>query len=280
MWTSGPPNPDQITATWTADDAESGVNQYEYALWSTPSGFVGLKKFGVPSEIRPFTSAGGRTSVTINQLALNPGTPIYIAVRATNGQGGVSSTGVSLTLRYDPTPPVFPVGAGLTLIATSPATVSSKSAGLTPACPVPAPPYPSAPLPTIGAAMTLPLVWGGTLAFGPAGNPPVVTFSRPDATDPESGVYTYLYRISEQPITTNSGTDWNQISGRMTTFNIQGAPLNYTSQFYVAVVAKNFAGSVSQPITYGAVPRCRYVGPDRTGDLRRSRRRRSPHGRS
>jgi hypothetical protein len=256
FWTS---NPDQVIANWSADDPESGVSQYEYALWGTPTGLAGgLILAGTKggsaasSEIRPFTTAGGRTSATIDHLALAPGTPIYVAVRATNGQSGVSGTGVSAALKYDPTPPVFADGAALTLVPTSVVAAPSKQVALTAPCPVSAPAYPNAPLTFMPIIQTVPATWGGTLGtYAPGGTPPSVSFTRPDATDPESGIATYLYHVSDQPITSSGGSDWTEVSARSTSFVVQGLPLNYTGQFYVALVARNWAGARSAPITYG-----------------------------
>jgi hypothetical protein len=252
-WTS---DPTRVAAQWSADDPESGVGLYEYALWSTPTGTTGIKSTSLSASlsqpvVRPFTAAGGRTSMTID-LALSPGQPLYLAVRATNAQGGVSTPGVSLPLRYDPTPPVFPAGAALSL---TPATVPAPPAGAVATyagCPV----IPAALPGTLPALSVFPpppvISWTGTL--GPTTTPgatPQVNFVRPDASDPQSGLAGYYYHVSTQPGDTVYDPSWSFASTRTTSFIASGAPLDYQNPFWIALVAKNVAGSVSRAITYG-----------------------------
>ena len=256
-WTN---SPTRAAVAWSADDPESGVGQYEYAVWTTPTGTSGAGKGGIgPTQtlgtpvLQGFTAVGGRTDVTLDQVTLKAGQPIYVAVRATNGQGGVSGNGVSMPLRYDPTPPFFPAGA--TLVA--PITVTLFTAPVHPlyaACPVSQPMLPGAPLPAFTLAPTVSTAWGGALTGSqPGGAPPRLTLTRPDATDNESGVANYYYHVTMTPTDTTFSASWTPLGSRNANLIVSGTPLDYVSQFYVVVVAQNSAGGVSKPLVYGPV---------------------------
>jgi len=259
-WTN---DPTRVAAEWSADDPESGVAQYEYAIWSTPTG-TNVVKGGAaapgdllhpppPPVVRSFTSVGGRTDVTVDRLGMTSGQPLYIAVRATNGQGGVSTTGVSMPLRYDGTPPLFPVGAALSLNAAPVPVAPTTAAATYAACPVVQPPLPgSFPTITVLAAPAV-VAWAGALGLATAtpGATPQVQFTRPDASDPESGISGYYYKVSTQPGDTIYDPSWPFASTRANYFTASGAPLDYQHQFWITLIAKNTAGSISRAIAYG-----------------------------
>jgi predicted phage tail protein len=115
------------------------------------------------------------------------------------------------------------------------------------ACPVVQPPFPGGPLSALGMPLTL-MAWNGTLGTAPAGEPPRITFNLPALSDPESGVISYKYKVTEQPEATYSSAGWTAFNPAGSTFLVEGSPLNYTGQFYLSVVAMNTAGLVSQPI--------------------------------
>ena len=257
-WTS---SPSPAAVSWSADDPESGVAQYEYAVWSTPTGTSGTGSKGTVVSppavlgtpvLQPFTAVGGRTDGTLDQITLKAGQPIYVAVRATNGQGAVSATGVSMPLRYDPTPPFFAAGAALAqpIVATPfVSTVTTYAA-----CPTAAPPYPGAVIPLAVGTLSLPSApWSGTLTpqSGPVGAAPQITLNRPDATDNESGVTGYFYHITTSSADTVFSGSWIPVLTRGGSILVSGSPLDYTSQFYVMLVAQNAAGGVSAPLVYG-----------------------------
>jgi len=249
-WTN---NPSHAPVSWTADDPESGVGQYEYAVWTTPTGTSGAGKVGITQTLvnpvlQPFTALGGRTDVTLDQVTLKAGQPVYVAVRATNGQGGVSATGVSMPLRYDPTPPVFPAGA--TLAPPLVASLFAPSVTTYAACPALLPGLPGATGQGGGSALSGGLTGTGINKTG-IGTAPQLTLNRPDATDNESGVANYYYHVATSPTDTVFSGSWTAAFSRTGSIVISGDPLDYTTSFYVVVVAQNAAGGVSAPLIYG-----------------------------
>lgn len=78
----------QLSASWSSDDPESGIAQYLYAIGVTPadpgSGYL-----------IDWTSADTDTGVTLDALALSKGTVYYWYVKAINGQGLQSQVGTS-----------------------------------------------------------------------------------------------------------------------------------------------------------------------------------------
>ena len=88
----------QLTASWTASDAESGVVSYEYAVGTTSGG----------TNIKNWTSAGNQTSITIGSLTLVDGGSYYISVRAANGAGLKSQVGTSDGIIVDLSVPSTP----------------------------------------------------------------------------------------------------------------------------------------------------------------------------
>jgi hypothetical protein len=235
VWTG---DPSQITVSWDADDPESGVAGYEVALWSTPAG-----PSGGGAALRPFWSVGGRTSVTIDRLSLAAGgPPVYVAVRARNPEGLVSAIGVSAAIRYDPSPPAFAAGAALQLApsllggrvgvaAAAAVAPAGTSVPTTAACPVPAP-SDKPTRPALTAAV------------------PAIQLSHPSAVDGESGVEAYWWKLGTQPETAYAPTGWSRVT-TSPTLAVSGAPLDFSGQFYLSVVATNYADLATPPLVYG-----------------------------
>ncbi|MEN6356852.1 MAG: PQQ-binding-like beta-propeller repeat protein [Armatimonadota bacterium] len=88
-----------LHASWSCDDPESGIKQYEYAIGTAPGG----------DDLVPFTDAGTATHITRADLALVNGADYYFSVRATNGAGLVGDIGTSDGIRVDYTPPIRPL---------------------------------------------------------------------------------------------------------------------------------------------------------------------------
>jgi hypothetical protein len=92
----------QLSASWASSDAETGIEEYEYAIGTSPadpgSGYVvGWK------------SAGTATQATETGLSLQEGVTYYWYVRARNGVGLWSPVGVSDGILVDASAPVTPV---------------------------------------------------------------------------------------------------------------------------------------------------------------------------
>ncbi len=87
----------ELHAVWSAEDPESGISEYQYA--------IGLSQSG--NEIVDWTSTGMMTEVTHSGLNLNPGETYYFSVKAKNGRGLWSDEGYSdgITAVYDTKPP-------------------------------------------------------------------------------------------------------------------------------------------------------------------------------
>jgi len=128
---------DLLYAGWDADDPESGIQRFEYAV-GTYSGETGgtapaaskggdsrepvlgstledvegslaktITPVSVPADILGWTSAGGRTEANLRGLALVHGVQYVISVRAVNGVG-LESVGSSAPILIDTTPPEEP----------------------------------------------------------------------------------------------------------------------------------------------------------------------------
>ncbi len=95
-WTS---STNQLTASWTSSDPESGIAQYTYAVGTSPGG----------ASVLNWTSAGTQTSATITPLSLVDGGKYFISVIAINGAGESSPYGASGAITVDATPPTTPV---------------------------------------------------------------------------------------------------------------------------------------------------------------------------
>jgi hypothetical protein len=93
--------------------------------------------------------------------------------------------------------------------------------------------------------------WTGDLGQPATGTPPVVTFRLPAISDAESGIATYLYRITEQPDSSPGAAGWMETRPSNGLFAVAGAPLNYTGTFYLSLVTRNAAGLYSKVIVSG-----------------------------
>ena len=82
----------ELLASWTSEDPESGIREFQYAIGKTPGG----------TDVRPFTSTM-QSSVLVTGLNLDAGAIYYFAVRAINTANLTSDVGVSDGIRIDPT---------------------------------------------------------------------------------------------------------------------------------------------------------------------------------
>ena len=87
----------ELHASWSATDAESGIVEYQYAIGTLGSIYL-----------VDWTSAGTGTQVTASGLTLSQGTTYYFAVKCQNGAGLWSAVGMSDGIRVDNTPPSTP----------------------------------------------------------------------------------------------------------------------------------------------------------------------------
>src|SRR5690606_5701008 len=92
-----------LDASWSSTDTESGIAGYEYALGSSPGA----------TDLRSWTSAGGRTSLRIQGPPLSATRPVHVSVRARNGAGLLSAVSTSAPIFVDNAPPVFGAGTRL-----------------------------------------------------------------------------------------------------------------------------------------------------------------------
>ena len=91
--------PDQISVSWSSEDQESGVVEYEYRVLQVEPSL---------SLVRDWRSAGGLDSVTIRGLELENDHRYKVVVRARNGEGLWSQAGYSQPIHVDLTPPMKP----------------------------------------------------------------------------------------------------------------------------------------------------------------------------
>ena len=86
----------ELHATWTSDDAESGIQEYVYMIGTTPGA----------DDVVAETSAGGDGEATATGLNLTGGSTYYFGVKAKNGAGTWATTvGVSNGIIVDDTLP-------------------------------------------------------------------------------------------------------------------------------------------------------------------------------
>lgn len=266
-WTS---DTSRLVARWNASDAESGIAEYEYRVVSWPLPEVRTYTlFGETSttilrvdrsaivEHLGWTSAGGRTMVAIQGLNLPADRSIGVEVRARNGAGLVSMAGVSPALRVDRTRPAFATGATtapyLTVYSGFLSMGTFTVAGYTPPL-----------LPTCGTVQTFTRgaeakVWDGklvtvtpTAGVTGGGATYTLTMTRPDATDPETGIGGYLYRVDTiAPTGVLPADGWFDILETGSTFTARAPNMVYGKPRWISLVAINQTGRLSVPLTYG-----------------------------
>lgn len=95
-WTSSTTD---LSANWSADDPESGINSYRYAVGTTAGGI----------DVIGWTDAGTATLVSLTGLSLAHNQTYYFSVIATNGAGADSLAGISDGITVDATPPSEPI---------------------------------------------------------------------------------------------------------------------------------------------------------------------------
>ncbi|MDH7481197.1 MAG: family 10 glycosylhydrolase [Armatimonadota bacterium] len=76
----------QLNATWSGSDPESGIEEYQYAVGTSPDNL---------GSVVPWTSAGTSTSVTTTGINLTSGVTYYIGVKARNAANAWSAVSVS-----------------------------------------------------------------------------------------------------------------------------------------------------------------------------------------
>lgn len=106
-------NQNQLYASWTAVDNESGIVEYQYKITQdTKTGSI----------IKNWTSTGIASSVSVSGLTLLQGKTYYFSVKAKNGAGLWSGIGYSDGIKVDTTIPSIPIvsdGGDYTYSATS-----------------------------------------------------------------------------------------------------------------------------------------------------------------
>ncbi len=224
---------DKIYAKWNAEDLESGIQKYEYAVGTyhgeslanqivqetTPAvqGMVESSIMGqsgtlealsgetleaqreVPTDVLGWHNAGGRKEINIKGLNLQHGKSYVVSVRVTNGVG-LKSIGTSAPIKVDITPPE---GLAITSLTQINADNHANS----------------------------------------------IKFSFTHAQDPESGITEHQFAIG-----TSRGSDdiiqWTKTSNNKAT--IVNIPLSQGEPVFVTVKATNGAGlesEASQSIT-------------------------------
>jgi hypothetical protein len=241
--------------SWSgALDPESNMSEYRYAIARTAATARGPSSCQFADTVRAWTSTGGRREAQLIDLELTPDSAYWVLVRGHNASGLPSDCGVSKRFRYDDTPPSFTD----TLAVTQPADTAED--GMTPP--------PDSELDRLaqdvcssgGTSGTLSAL-GGQVQISSAmesfedavdlGSDITLEVATPTAVDDQSGVGTYYWAISEQPISAfSAGGMWTEHDPTQT-LRIEGDPLTYADSFYVAYVAANRAGVYSEPLVYG-----------------------------
>ncbi|HSH46235.1 MAG TPA: hypothetical protein VK966_10280, partial [Longimicrobiales bacterium] len=247
----------QLDVRWDAADSHSGIGEYEYAIGT------GAQR----TSIRDWTSAGGRTEMSIYGLDLVPNAANYVYVRARNGSGTWGGVGRSAPVLYDPTPPTFDPGAALidaanVQIDEGPASDPFALNGLQPESSTTdtgdgaTGEAEAMQWPTSACEVTSPSrgsAWyagmSGTQAGGTRVVPEDLTLLIPPARDDGSGIQRYYYRVTDGapagPF--RDGDGWTAVTGG-SAVTVAGEDLDYRDGTYVSVVAMNRAGLVSEPL--------------------------------
>jgi hypothetical protein len=229
----------RIEVRWKSADSQSSIAEFEYAVGTATD----------RTAVRDWTSAGGRTSMAIHGLELRTNALNYIHVRARNGSGVWSSIGRSAAIRYDTTPPVFVAPAAFRVLAapTAPANVEPDFATLNSAARA------RCSLPTPTFAHQSPAVFQlAASQQGPGTAPtPFITIEAPGASDPQSGVARYMWRLDAgSPAGEYHGTGWAELDPNTRAVVLEGQPLDFTREHHLSVVAINRAGLASQPVVH------------------------------
>lgn len=257
----------RIPVRWSATDPESGIAEYEYRVvtYDLPAPpRTTYSRFGagtiltpiVPTPLTAWASAGGRTSMTIQGLTLPANRQISVEVRAKNGAGLTGAANGSPVLRYDPTPPAFASGAtlaygGRSYVVPSYFVIGGMLPPLQPVCQV---------IATFGATSPQP-IWNGRLVSVTPNNAVVgggaqasLLLGLPTATDGETGIAAYHYRVDVAAPTGATPTDgWTPLPVGGTSFTATGPEMVYGQARWISLVAENGAGGRSAPIVYGPV---------------------------
>jgi hypothetical protein len=229
----------RLELRWSAADAQSSIGEYEYAVGTLTDS----------TAVRGWTSAGGRTGMAVHGLELRTDDANYVYVRARNGSGIWSEVGRSVAVRYDDSPPTFGAAPAfrVTAMTTAPAAVEPDFATLNSAavgaCTLPAPAH----------AHQTPVTYSPVASQLTAAAPPTpfITIEAPAATDPQSGVTGYLWRIdADAPAGEYRGTGWAALDPVTRSITIEGEPLDYSREFHLSVVAENRAGLHSRPVVH------------------------------
>ncbi|MCC7001110.1 MAG: hypothetical protein IT357_03050, partial [Gemmatimonadaceae bacterium] len=259
-------------ASWTANDAQSGISQYWVGFGTRPD----------TADVRPMTNYLGRNTVVFDDVVVSPSQPLYLIAQAVNGAGLRGPRTVSAMMLRDTTPPTWTSGATVRRGLPTSGGFVAMATGLTlsmplrAACPAPVPAMP-APPPSgsglriaggVGSGMAVSggvpssPTWGGTLVGAASALVPEPRLATPTdpsmsahwgvARDAESGeVLRYHVRFDTVPATAYQTNGWLALPPRTTEFTQTGMPLDYTRQLYLSVVAENLSGLASAPISYG-----------------------------
>jgi len=99
--------PDRLHATWSANDAETGIGEYQYAIGTSPGS----------ADVIDWTPCDLQTEVDQTGLNLTSGQTYYISVKAKNTAGSWSEVGSSDGITVNQAAPVInnviPVDGGL-----------------------------------------------------------------------------------------------------------------------------------------------------------------------
>lgn len=232
-----------LHATWQASDAQSGIQEYQYAVGRqvtirdpAPRARKGatiniLDATGVVD----WTSAGGMTELNIRDLALQHGTTYYISVKAKNGVGMWSQVGRSNGIQVDTTPPSAPrigyfrqpsrfdVGAGRGAIPG--ANVGGGIGG------------------GIGGGQS---AGGGGRGQAEAAPPNTLSAAWAASSDAESRISEYRYAIGTT-VGGNDIVDWTSTDDWL--FQVESLPLENGRTYYLTVKAYNGVGVPSESDT-------------------------------
>jgi hypothetical protein len=96
-------------------------------------------------------------------------------------------------------------------------------------------------------------VGSGATAAGtptPTRQAPRRSFGWPGADDPESGLLAYYWRVDTVPAAGFTDPGWTA-SGSQPAITLTGDPLDYERQLYFSLVAVNYAGLATEPLSVG-----------------------------